>query len=99
MGSGGQMMIRVLTHLRNSMRQRKLSIVVLCGLFAVALGLATIPDSNGVIHGCYNKSDKKLRVIDYPTESCKAEESPLDWNMIGPAGPQGPQGPAGPAGP
>src|SRR5262245_2118028 len=93
---------RVLTGLRDPRAQRKLGIValsVLCGLFTVALGLATIPDANGVIHACYNKSDKKIRVIDYPEETCKDGEESLDWNRTGPPGPQGPQGPQGAQGP
>lgn len=62
---------------------------------------AAIPDSNGVIHGCYANSDGSLRVIDSGAgQSCKAKkETALDWNQSGPQGPAGPQGPQGPAGP
>ena len=31
-------------------------------------------------------------------ESCKSNETALEWNVSGPQGPQGPEGPAGPAG-
>lgn len=34
------------------------------GLAVSAVALATIPDSGGVIHGCYKKSGGTLRVID-----------------------------------
>jgi hypothetical protein len=47
----------------------------------VALGgvaYATIPDSNGTIHGCYQKRTGSLRVVESPGD-CKANERPLDW--------------------
>jgi hypothetical protein len=70
---------------------------------AVVLTHASIPDAKGVIHACYSKgSDEgsgRLRVIDFPSASCKPEETPLTWNMSGPSGPTGPQGPIGPTGP
>lgn len=74
------------------------------GILVLAAGAAyaTIPDSNGVIHGCYAKSGGTLRVIDAGVTSCKTGETSLDWNRTGPpgaAGPAGPQGAAGPAGP
>jgi hypothetical protein len=76
----------------------------------VALGgvaYAAIPDSGGVIHGCYQKAPGAgglpkgaLRVIDPgANESCSSGESALDWNATGPSGPQGPQGQQGPEGP
>src|SRR5207302_4966596 len=56
-----------------------------------------IPDSGGVIHGCYSKKDGSLRVIDTGLGgTCDAKkETALDWNQTGPAGPQGPPGPSG----
>jgi hypothetical protein len=59
---------------------------------------ASIPDSSGVIHGCYATSGGALRVIDSAKTSCKGTEKSLTWNRRGPAGPQGPAGPAGPPG-
>jgi hypothetical protein len=68
--------------------------VALVGAAAVALG--AIPDSGGVIHGCYKASDGSLRVIDSGTDDrCKGSEQALNWNQVGPRGPAGPQGPAG----
>jgi len=64
---------------------------------AVAAGVAyaTIPGSNGVIHGCYNKAGA-LRVIDVGDGAgCVAGETALEWNQQGPQGPQGPPGRAG----
>jgi len=54
-----------------------------------------IPDSNGVIHGCYARSDGDVRVIDASSQHCKSGETALDWNQKGQQGPVGPAGPAG----
>lgn len=57
------------------------------------IGWASIPSSGGVISGCYDTANGKLRVIDAATATCeKSHENPLEWNRIGPQGPQGPQG-------
>lgn len=71
---------------------------VLIALAVAAVASATIPDGNGVIHGCYTKSGGALRVIDASVTNCKSTETALTWNQIGPTGPQGPQGAQGPAG-
>jgi hypothetical protein len=90
---------------RKSVQTRPRGIFVVAGtiaVLAVAAGVAyaAIPDSGGVIHGCYNRSNGQLRVIDPGAgESCKTPESVLDWNQTGPAGAAGPAGPPGPAGP
>ena len=61
---------------------------------------ATIPDSGGVIHGCYLKAVGSLRVIDPGAgQHCTKAETPISWNQTGPQGPTGPTGPAGPQGP
>jgi hypothetical protein len=67
-------------------------------LAAGGIAYATIPDSAGVIHGCYQQATGALRVIDSATESCRSTEAALSWNQTGPPGPQGPAGPAGPQG-
>jgi hypothetical protein len=60
---------------------------------------ATIPDSSGVIHGCYLTNNGQLRVIDTQLgDTCRPSETALDWNHTGPQGPQGPPGPQGPKG-
>lgn len=62
------------------------------------VALASIPDSGGVIHGCYDARGK-LRVIDAEAgETCRTHEVALSWNETGPQGPQGLEGPEGPAG-
>jgi hypothetical protein len=61
----------------------------------VALGAgiayASIPDSTGMIHGCYANKDGSLRVIDTGSGgTCDAKkETALDWSEKGPTGPSG----------
>ena len=86
--------------------------VVLAGAALLLLGMiayASIPDGNGVIHGCFKTSNGSLRLIDAPSVQCDPKnETAISWNQTGPvgaagqpgpAGPQGPSGPQGPAGP
>jgi len=55
------------------------------------LPYASIPDSAGVIHGCYQTSNGSLRVIDTDAGGkCSSGENPLNWNQTGPVGPRGP---------
>jgi hypothetical protein len=75
------------------------------GLFSAGMGAAVfaiahaaIPDSSGVIHGCYQNHDGRLRVVDNPT-TCRHDETALSWSQTGPLGPQGPVGAPGPQGP
>lgn len=72
--------------------------LAIAGALLVAGGIAyaTIPDSNGVIHGCYQQKDGTLRVIDTDkAQTCAKSEVSLNWNQTGPQGPQGLQGPSG----
>jgi len=68
------------------------------GLIAGVVGIlyAAIPDSNGVIHACY-QSDGTLRLVNDATV-CRKNETHIAWAQIGPQGPQGIQGPQGPQG-
>jgi hypothetical protein len=64
---------------------------------------ASIPSSNGVIHGCYGKPGTpqkgELRVRNFDQgEQCRFYENTLDWNQTGPTGPTGATGPTGPTG-
>jgi hypothetical protein len=61
-------------------------------LVAGGIAYATIPDSSGVIHGCYSKSGGSLRVIDASVTNCKSTETALGWNQSGAPGPPGPPG-------
>jgi len=73
---------------------RKLIVVAtVAGAFAIGGGvsLATIPDSNGTIHGCYKSqgnSMSKLNVIDTDAgQTCSKGSTELDWSQTGPRGP------------
>jgi hypothetical protein len=64
---------------------------------AAGVAFATIPDSGGVIHGCYvtSANPHKLKVIDSAiTPNCPAGYTGLNWNQTGPPGPTGPAGPS-----
>jgi hypothetical protein len=76
-------------------------IVVVIGLIAGGVAYASIPDSAGVIHGCYGKLNGALRVIDtaVKTQKCSKTELALNWNQAGPKGATGPKGVVGPKGP
>src|SRR5712691_4074663 len=77
-------------------------LLVCAAILALAAGVAyaTIPDSGGVIHGCYSKTSGALRVIDTGLgQTCNGTENPLNWSQTGPTGPQGNTGATGPQGP
>lgn len=95
-----------------SLTRKSVIILAACGLiaaggasFGAVQAFASIPDSGGVIHGCYKpKSDGSnapLGVIDTALSggSCPAGNSQLTWNQTGPQGPAGPTGATGPQGP
>jgi hypothetical protein len=67
---------------------------ILAALLLVgSVAWASIPDSNGVIHGCRKSTDGSIRVIDTSkTATCPNGYTALNWNQ---AGVQGPAGPAG----
>jgi hypothetical protein len=56
-------------------------------LFLGFVAYASIPDANGIIHGCYKKTSGQLRVIDEGTSSCDSNETPIQWGQTGPQGP------------
>jgi hypothetical protein len=66
---------------------------------------ASIPDSQGVIHGCYFKGSSTLerlgalRVIDTDKgQACRSDELAITWKQNGATGPTGPTGARGPTG-
>lgn len=84
-----------------------LALMVIGAVFGVTSAVnASIPDSKGLIHGCYNTSLAHgnpaggLRVIDTakPNGLCAAWETALNWNQKGPTGPPGLKGSKGPTG-
>jgi hypothetical protein len=66
-------------------------------LAAGGVAFATIPDSSGTIHGCYQTGNGNLRVVGSASD-CRNGESALVWNQEGPQGATGPTGPDGPPG-
>jgi hypothetical protein len=53
---------------------------------ASSIAWATIPDSSGVIHGCYQMTSGALRVIDTDVGGrCLSAEKTLNWNQTGPS--------------
>jgi len=66
---------------------------------AGGVAYANIPDSNGMIQGCYKLNQGTLRVIDTEKgEACLKSEAALSWTQTGLQGPAGPTGPTGPKG-
>jgi hypothetical protein len=81
-------------------------LAVVAVVAGAGIGLASIPSSTGVFHGCYVKASGALRLIDPAAhQHCKRGELAVSWNQAGQRGPKGPRGPqglrgnAGPAGP
>ena len=80
--------------MRFTIRRRGGLIAATIAVLAIGAGIAyaTIPDSAGVIHGCYDQRGQ-LRVIDPSTgDVCKNNEKSLDWSQTGPPGPPGQDG-------
>jgi hypothetical protein len=73
--------------------------VVVLALAVGGFAYASIPDSDGTIHGCYVKSGGGLRVIDVSVTKCKSNETAIDWNKNGATGAIGPTGATGATGP
>jgi hypothetical protein len=72
------------------------ALALAAGTFAAS---ATIPDSNGEIHGCRRKSDGRLRVINTDKgQKCRRAERAVNWNERGRRGREGPEGDRGPRG-
>jgi hypothetical protein len=87
-----------------SLLRRSPVLVVTVAAVAIAsagIAVASIPDSSGVIHGCYNTGSNPsgtLRVIDSDKgATCSKNEKPLTWNQTGPKGDKGDPGPPGPS--
>lgn len=73
---------------------------------ALSLAIAIILSAGGTvlaqtavntIYACSSNRDGTLRTVTEGT-ACKSGETPIQWNVVGPAGPKGEPGEAGPAG-
>jgi len=90
--------IKNFPHTSNRLQRVPIVASAVIAVFGI-IAFASIPDPDGVIHGCYKKSGGTLRVIDDTTSQCDSRaETPIQWNQTGPQGPQGLTGPQGPAG-
>lgn len=77
---------------------RRAFVAVGAGALTAALGIGGVAlvratHDIGAIHACV-KDNGKVRIVD-DAAGCVAGESPLSWNVSGPAGPAGPPGPPG----
>jgi hypothetical protein len=77
-------------------RIRRLAlVVVVLGLVGGGLAYATIPDSGGVIHGCYSPNGAnapngaQLNIINSDSASCSKGQKEITWNQTGPQGEAG----------
>jgi hypothetical protein len=85
--------------MKKHLRQRGIRLLLATTLLlALAAGIAyaAIPDSNGVVRGCYQATSGTLRVIgSNPTVGggkCTSSEKPLNWSQRGPTGAKGATG-------
>ncbi len=74
------------------------SLLSLCAAALIVLVTAHAEPPVNPIQACYNDTNGGLRRVNSPAD-CKNHETPISWNIAGPAGPQGPAGLQGPAGP
>jgi hypothetical protein len=65
-------------------------------VIAAALVGAAVGAQAQIINACVDNRNGSIRVAS--TAGCRASESPLSWNQVGPQGPQGVQGVPGPQG-
>jgi hypothetical protein len=80
---------------------KRMRVGLIAGGIVLALcagALAAIPGPDGVITACYARGSGAVRIID-ESEACRAQETRVTWNQVGPEGPAGPAGPVGPQGP
>jgi hypothetical protein len=81
--------------------RRRVLLVALPLVLAAGVALAAQPSarrpSSAVINACVKKKSGLVRVV-ASLNACKRAESPLSWNVQGPAGARGATGPAGAAG-
>lgn len=91
------MVHRLASHARRNL----VAYVALVAALAAVGGVAysSIPDPQGVIHGCYDNTSGAVRVIDTAgSDVCRGGETALDWNQQGQPGPTGHTGLPGPPG-
>jgi hypothetical protein len=63
--------------------------LTLAALVAVALTIAVPSYGQNVINACIMKANGQVRIVNTPS-ACKPTETPVSWNVQGPAGPPSP---------
>jgi type VI secretion system secreted protein Hcp len=75
------------------------SIAIVAGtavvLAAAGVAVASIPNADNVISGCYNTGSGALRVIDTSSSQCSSKETAISWSQQGPPGTPGQPGTPG----
>ena len=84
--------------LRRHLTYANAGVTLLLILGVTGLAVASTPVSNGVIHGCYQKTTGTLRVIKGNQKCNPKSEVATSWNQQGVAGVPGQTGPKGAAG-
>jgi hypothetical protein len=91
-GKGDTMTVRL------SGRALVAGLLLAVGAAAGGIAHADIPDSAGVIHGCYSPNGAKqkngtpLNIIDSDSASCNKNQAEAAWNQTGPPGADGADG-------
>jgi len=71
--------------------------VCLCAAALIAFVTVYAAPAATTIQACYDNANGNLRRVTSANQ-CRHNETPISWNIAGPAGPRGPAGPQGPAG-
>ena len=74
-----------------------LSIAFLVGIILCQTISYIHAQEGNLIHGCVKTNNGALRILGV-NDACNSNETPLDWNIQGPAGPVGPTGATGTGG-
>jgi hypothetical protein len=78
-------------------RSVAVAVVVVVAIAVGGIAYASIPDSNGVIHGCYRPTTGQL-IVATSGKGCEEGWTPLNWSQTGPTGLTGATGATGPTG-
>jgi hypothetical protein len=82
-------------------RARLVALVVVAAAVGAGIAYANIPDSQGVIHGCYSPNGAKgsngtpLNIVNSDVAACSKGQTEVTWSQTGPQGPPGQNGAAG----
>lgn len=69
------------------------AVAVLIGVFGTIVYTNVFAQGTEMVYSCVQKVSGNMRIVS-ATESCKSNETALNWNKQGPAGPQGSPGAA-----